>query len=115
VYPFRSKVKLKSNLLWWPKPPVILSCGVALLSVTVALIISLLLNTYLVPAPVSLFLCAIMFSAWFGGIRPGLFAVALTLLAFDYYFISPIYSFAMEIKEVPRFIIFALSALLSGR
>jgi signal transduction histidine kinase len=100
-----------SNLVWWPRPPLILSYGVAVLSVAAALIIARLLDIHLVTAPVSLFLCAIMFSAWFGGVRPGLFAVALSLLAFDYYFVTPIYSLAVEIKEVPRIIIFALSAL----
>jgi C4-dicarboxylate-specific signal transduction histidine kinase len=88
--------------------------GVAVLSVTVALIIARWLDVHLVTAPVSLFLCAIMFSAWFGGVRPGSFSLALSLLAFDYYFVTPLYSLAMEIKEIPRFIIFALSALFVG-
>ena len=104
----------KSDLGWWPKPPGIMSYGVAVLSVTTALIIARWLDVYLVTAPVSLFLCAIMFSAWFGGVRPGLFSLALSLLAFDYYFVTPLYSLAMEFKEVPRFIIFALSALFVG-
>jgi hypothetical protein len=34
------------------------------MSVTVALITSLLLQIYLIAAPGSLFLCAVMFSAW---------------------------------------------------
>jgi C4-dicarboxylate-specific signal transduction histidine kinase len=91
-----------------------LSYGLAVLSIAVALIIANLLDTHLVSAPVSLFLCAIMFSSWFGGVRPGLLSLALSLLAFDYYFVSPLYSLAMEIKELPRFIIFALSALFVG-
>jgi hypothetical protein len=35
-----------------------------------------------VTAHVSLFLCAIMFSAWFGGIKPGLAAAVLSHFAF---------------------------------
>jgi C4-dicarboxylate-specific signal transduction histidine kinase len=92
----------------------VLSYGVAVLSVTAALVIGRLLDIYLVTAPVSLFLCAIMFSAWFGGVKPGLLAAALSLLAFKYYFANPLYSLAVEIKEVPRLIIFALSALFVG-
>jgi C4-dicarboxylate-specific signal transduction histidine kinase len=88
--------------------------GVAILSVAAAAIIGRVLDTHLVSAPASLFICAVMFSAWFGGIRPGLFAVALSLLAFVYYFVTPIYSLAMDIKEVPRLVIFALSALFVG-
>jgi len=104
----------KPSLRWWPKPPAVLSCAVAILSIGAALIIARLLDTHLVSAPAALFICAVMFSAWFGGIKPGLFLVALSLLAFDYYFVSPLYSLAVEIKEVPRFIIFALSALFVG-
>jgi C4-dicarboxylate-specific signal transduction histidine kinase len=90
------------------------SYGVALLSVAVALIIALLLDTYLVSAPASLFLCAIMISAWYGGIKPGLFAVALSLLAFVHYFVTPIYSLHLAIDEIPRVIIFVLSAFFVG-
>jgi PAS domain S-box-containing protein len=100
--------------LRWSDSPALLSYGIAVLSVLVALLVARWLEIQLVTAPVSLFLCAIMLSAWFGGLRPGLFAVALSLLAFDYYFVLPVYSLAMEIKEVPRFIIFALSALFVG-
>jgi C4-dicarboxylate-specific signal transduction histidine kinase len=82
--------------------------------VTVALVIARWLDVHLVAAPVSLFLCGIMFSGWFGGLRPGLLAVALSLVAFDYYFVTPLYSLAMEMKEVPRFSIYALSALFVG-
>jgi C4-dicarboxylate-specific signal transduction histidine kinase len=104
----------KPGLLWWPKPPAIVSYGMALLSVAAALIIARVLDVYLVTAPASLFLCAIMFSAWFGGIRPGLFAVALSLLAFLYYFVTPVYSLAVEASEIPRVTIFVLSALFVG-
>jgi two-component system sensor kinase FixL len=100
--------------LRWSDSPALLSYGIAVLSVLVALLVARWLEIHLVTAPVSLFLCAIMLSAWFGGLRPGLFAVALSLLAFDYYFVLPVYSLAMEIKEAPRFIIFALSALFVG-
>jgi K+-sensing histidine kinase KdpD len=85
--------------------------AVAALSVTAALIIAQWLEINLHTAPVSLFLCAVMFSAWFGGIGPGLLAAALSALAFAYFFLPPIYSLAVEAKEIPRFLIFVLSAL----
>ena len=87
---------------------------VAVLSVAAALIIARLLDTHLVSAPASLFLCAIMFSAWYGGVRPGLLAMALSLLAFVYYFVTPIYSLYVPINEIPRVLIFVLSALFVG-
>jgi PAS domain S-box-containing protein len=61
-------------------------------------------------AHVSLFLCAVIFSAWFGGVRPGLLAMALSVLAFDYYFLPPTYSLAVEITQLPRLLLFALLA-----
>jgi C4-dicarboxylate-specific signal transduction histidine kinase len=104
----------KPGLHWWSEPPAILSYGVAVLSVAVALIIARLLDTYLVSAPASLLLCAIMFSAWYGGVRPGLVAVALSALAFVYYFVPPIYSLYLPANEIPRIVIFLLSALFVG-
>jgi PAS domain S-box-containing protein len=91
-----------------------LSYAVAVLSVAIALGISRLMDIYLVSAPVALLLCAIMFSTWFSGVRAGFLAVVLSILAFDYYFVTPIHSLAVDAKEMPRFIIFVLSALFVG-
>ena len=105
--------KFKLNLRG-SQPPVIVSYVLAVLSVAAALAIALFLDIHLVPVPFSLFLCAVIFSAWFGGVGPGLLSVGLSLLAFEYYFVTPIHSLAMHIKEVPRFIIYTLSALFVG-
>lgn len=97
--------------------PVILRYGVAVMAVAIALILTLWMRLEIgQPSTpiVGLFLCAVMFSAWFGGIRPGLLAVALSILAFNYYFVSPPYSWTLEIKEIPRLFVFALSALFVG-
>src|SRR6266478_2390654 len=99
----------KSTLLWWPKPPVILSYGVAVLSVAAAVIIARLPRAHLVSPAIAPFLCAIILSAWFGGVRPALFSVALSLLAFVYYFVSPINSFAVEFNQLPGLILFSVS------
>jgi C4-dicarboxylate-specific signal transduction histidine kinase len=88
--------------------------AVAVVSVGVALALGRLLDLYLVPAPVSLLLCAIMTSGWFGGVRGGLLSVALSLLAFDYFYVTPLHSFAVAANEVPRTVIFALSAMFVG-
>jgi len=85
---------------------------IAVLSAAAALAIGRLLDTYVETSPfVSLFLCAIMFAAWFGGVGPGLLATALSILAFDYYFVPPIDSFAIAPNEVPRIVLFAVAAL----
>ncbi len=104
----------RSNPLLWPKPPLIWSYGIAVLSVTGALIISRSQALHLESAPVSLFLCAVMLSSWFGGTGPGLLATTLSSLAFYYHFLQPMYSFAAKPEEIPRFVAFAVSALFVG-
>jgi PAS domain S-box-containing protein len=96
--------------LRWLNHRLVANYGVPLLSVGAALIISRWLDLYLTRAPVSLFICAVMFSAWFGGFRPGLLATVLSLVAFRYFFIPPIHSLALEITEIPRLIVFLFAA-----
>jgi signal transduction histidine kinase len=79
--------------------------------VAAALVIARFLELRLVSAPVSLFLCAIIFSAWFGGAGPGLWALVLSHLAFVYCVVTPIYSFAVDAHEIPRVVLFSLSAM----
>src|SRR3989454_5260563 len=106
---------LKFTPLSRPKSPAILAYGVAVVTVVAALIAVWAMETvWQSAAHSSLFLCAVMFSAWFGGVGPGLLAVALSVLAFDYFFLPPIHSLALEIAQLPRLIVFALSALLVG-
>ena len=105
---------LRSNPLLWPKPPGIWGYGIAVLSVAAALIISQLPAVHLQDAPVSLFLCAVILSAWFGGIGTGLLAMALAVLAFDYYFLPPIHSLSAKPDEIPRLLVFMVSALFVG-
>jgi C4-dicarboxylate-specific signal transduction histidine kinase len=104
----------RSNPLLWPKPPAIWSYGIAVLSVATALIISRWPALHLETAPVSLFLCAVILSAWFGGVGPGLLATTLSALAFYYYFLPPMYSLTAKPEEIPRFVIFMVSTLFVG-
>jgi K+-sensing histidine kinase KdpD len=104
----------RSNPLLWPKPPAIWSYGIAVLSVGAALIISQWPAFHLEAAPVSLFLCAVMLSAWFGGVGPGLLATALSVLAFYYYFLPPVHSLDAKPGEIPRLVVFTVSALFVG-
>jgi C4-dicarboxylate-specific signal transduction histidine kinase len=103
-----------SNPLLWPKPPAIWSYGIAVLSVAAALTVSRLPAIHLQDAPVSLFLCAVILSAWFGGVGPGLVATVLSALAFNYYFLPPIHSLGPKPDEIPRLVIFIVSALFVG-
>jgi C4-dicarboxylate-specific signal transduction histidine kinase len=104
----------RSNPFLWPKPPAIWSYGIAVLSVAAALNISRWPALHLQDAPVSLYLCAVILSAWFGGVGPGLLATTLSALAFYYYFLPPMYSMDAKPGEIPRLVIFMVSALFVG-
>jgi formate hydrogenlyase transcriptional activator len=88
--------------------------GTAVLSVLGALLISHWPFFHLESAPVSLFLSAVMFSAWLGGVGPGFLATILSALAFYYSFLPPVDSFVAKPSEIPRFLIFIVSALFVG-
>ncbi len=96
---------------WFKRSPA-LGYAVATLGVTAAVIANLLLETYLQGSPtLFLFLCAIIFAAWFGGVGPGLAATALSVLAFDYFFLPPIYSLNLMLQDLPRIALFAMAAV----
>src|SRR5258708_7788643 len=108
----RSRSMSRSDPLLWTRSHVIPKYAIAVLSVTAALILSQWPALHLGAAPVSLFFCAVMLSAWFGGFGPGLLAAALAPLAFYYYFLPPMSSMAAKPEEVPRLLAFAASALV---
>jgi C4-dicarboxylate-specific signal transduction histidine kinase len=99
---------------WWFNPPAIVRYAIAVGSVGMALAGAQWLDVHAVTAPVSLFLCAVMFSAWFGGFGPGMLATVLSILAFKYYYVPPLHSFAVDVEEIPRMLVFSLSALFAG-
>ncbi len=103
-----------SDPLLLRKPPLIWRYGIAVLAVAAAVVMSRLPSFHLQTAPVSLFLCAVMVSAWLGGFGPGLFATVLSIFAFNYYFLEPAYSFGVKPEEIPRAVVFLLSALFVG-
>ncbi|WP_354210779.1 MULTISPECIES: PAS domain-containing protein [unclassified Bradyrhizobium] len=90
------------------------------LSVAVAIVAAELITRVLnAEAIASSMLCAVIFSAWVGGLGPGLSAVTLALLAFHYYLLPPSSSFtwkhdlfAVGISEIPRLILFSITSLI---
>jgi len=104
-----------SKANWWTNPPSSVKSGVTLISVASAVIGSWVLwHFWHSEAFASVFFCAIIFSAWFGGFRQGLLGVTTSALAFDYFFLSPTHSFYLDSSELPRLIIFVVSALIMG-
>src|ERR1700694_2678159 len=102
----------------WPKPPTISYYAMAVLSVAVGIVAAELITRLLHAEPIaSSMLCAVIFAAWFGGFGPALLAITLALLAFHYYLVPPINSFAWKhdlfalgISEVPRLILFSITS-----
>ncbi|MBN1209027.1 MAG: DUF4118 domain-containing protein [Myxococcaceae bacterium] len=70
--------------------------GLAVLSTALALLIQLALGRFIYPTPFLLFFGAVMVSSWWGGGRPGLLAITLSLGAVDYFFFPPFHSFKLE-------------------
>src|SRR5439155_13463677 len=91
-------------------PRAMLGYAVALLSVAATLLVARL-QFNLQAAPVSLFLCAIMFTAWIGGLKAGALATVLSLLSFKYYFLATVYSLVVDSAEIPRLVVFTLAAV----
>ncbi|MBD1902984.1 PAS domain S-box protein [Trichocoleus sp. DQ-A3] len=86
--------------------------GIAALSVTLTLLLLLLLpptKTSISP----LFFAAVTFSAWYGGLGPGIVATIVAVLANNYFFVPPIYQLAISREtDVLQLVIFSLVALL---
>jgi PAS domain S-box-containing protein len=94
---------------WGPLP----RYSFAVLSVAVALGTAVLLDHFgFRDATVPLFIFASAISSWYGGPGPAVLAVVLSSLAFDYFFVPPLYTLYIAPWEIPYFVIFALFTLL---
>jgi PAS domain S-box-containing protein len=92
------------DVLWYP---------ITLISIFLAVVVGQALESYFHATPaLSLFFCVIVFSAWFGGYGPGLFAMVLSVLAVDYFFLPPIHSLAVDVTEMPWLTLFIESAFI---
>ena len=93
--------------------PLIQRYGLAVLSVAIALESALFLarhNFQGVEFPLFLFAMALI--AWYEGTGPAIVALALSSLAFDYYFTDPFHTLYVTRSEVPYYVMFILFASL---
>jgi len=93
------------------EPPAILRYGLAVLAVVAATIVQQAGGVPLAATPTPSFMCAVLLSAWFGGMGAGLLATALSTLALGYHFVRPIGAFAIDATYIPALILFSLAAL----
>src|SRR5438477_3846994 len=88
--------------------------GIALFFVVAAFVPTSLLQR-LFPYPfLFLFFGAVMASAWFGGKAAGLFAVLLSTLLVEYFFVPPFYSFSISTTAEAYFAAFVACAFAAS-
>ena len=85
---------------------------VAVWSVGVAFLLTLLLSPLVQMGVSPLFLAAVMFSAWRGGLGPGLLATLLSVTVSAFIFLPPSFSFATEIDDLLQLGVFSLTAII---
>jgi signal transduction histidine kinase len=86
--------------------------GLAVVSVAAALLVTRSLEQYTDITP--LFYAAIVVTAWFGGMGPGLVAVVLAELSIDYYFVAPLYTLRLGPKHMSFLVVFGFLAMLTS-
>ena len=81
----------------------VLRYGVAVVAVVGALLLKLMLEPLIVQeTPFLLVFAAVMVSAWYGGLGPGLLATILAGLATDYFFLPPVNNFSgLSVESIP--------------
>jgi PAS domain S-box-containing protein len=82
--------------------------GAAVLATALALVLQLLVWPYIQPLPFLVFFGAVMFSGWKGGWGPGLLATVLSALAANYFFLPPLFAFALSFQDLFSLALFTL-------
>jgi signal transduction histidine kinase len=91
------------------------SFGLAIVFVAAALVPELFVVKHFFPYPfLFLFFGAVMASAWFGGMTAGLFAVVLSIMSVDYFFIPPVNSFTLNAAVAAYLAAFVVCALIAS-
>ncbi|HEY9641905.1 MAG TPA: PAS domain S-box protein [Coleofasciculaceae cyanobacterium] len=95
------------------RPIRLLRYGMAIGSVALALVLTLLLQSLLAPSVLLLFVLAVVFSTWYGGRGAGFTATVLAVLASRYFLLSPVHSFfPIPGATIAALIVFSLVTLL---
>lgn len=92
----------------------LLRYGAALLAVTFAFLLTLLLWPLIKPTPILLFIIAVMLSAWYGGLGSSLLAAVISALLVDFLFIPPEYELVPDWGDITRGVSLAAVALFAS-
>jgi signal transduction histidine kinase len=86
-------------------------CVIAIAAVAVVFAVTMLLTAFVQTEVSTIYLVAVMYSAWRGGLGAGLVATFLSVVIAAYFFLSPIYTFSIQ-EGLIELIVFALAAVL---
>ncbi|MDZ8089657.1 MAG: PAS domain S-box protein [Nostoc sp. DedQUE12b] len=102
------KVPEKILIMRW-----FIAFSVMILAVTTALLLTKVLLPVFDPSVFTLFYAAVAVSAWYGGMRLGVLAIALSVTTALYFLIDPVYSFDfLSFKVLVRLTTFSLVSFL---
>jgi C4-dicarboxylate-specific signal transduction histidine kinase len=96
------------------KLPALVRYSLAIALVAIALLLSLVLRVPFGNPFWFFFSVAVIATTWFAGRGPGWVAVCLSSLAALYYFIPPLYSFAVKPQDVPFFLSFVACEMVAN-
>src|SRR5215218_7201303 len=94
------------------EPSTLARYGVALLASAVALLLTWLLQPFMQRNLFLWFFGAIVISAWYGGLGPGLLVTAIASIGISYFFIAPFNLLDSGSENLLRLAVFALVAML---
>lgn len=86
--------------------------SIAVSSVAAVFGLTMLLTNFIQTDVSALYLVAVMFAAWRGGLGAGLLATVMSVAIATYFFLPPIYSFSLKAEGIVELIVFALAAIL---
>ncbi len=92
----------------------ILRYGIAILAVALALLLTQALWPLINPNYTPFFFAAIVLSAWYGGLGPGLLATVLADAAVDYFFLPPLYAINFDWSHLAQLLVFTIAATAIG-
>lgn len=88
--------------------------SIAISSVAAVFGLTMLLTNLIQTDVSTLYLVAVMFAAWRGGLGAGLVATVISVAIATFFFLPPIYSFALKAEGVVELIVFTLAAILTS-
>ncbi|MEH2072575.1 MAG: PAS domain S-box protein [Nostoc sp.] len=88
--------------------------GIAVLNVALALVLMLMLHSWLSISGIHflLFFSAVMVSAWYSDLKSGLLATFLSVVASNYFFLSPLYQLSFDLSNFLETGLFGLQGFL---